>query len=472
MKRAKMAYSAVLLSLLALLLMSLSLTSGAYFIGEPTPAVPPTEATSAPAADDQAEADSFTQEHEADVATEWMLLLYDRIRAEGISAPGAARLYGYAGITLYHAVVPGMPNNFTLNGVMNGLQDVPYIDPELNYDWPSAAAGALSTLLAGFFDTPSQETLQAVNQLRETQIAARKALVNDAMVERSVAFGDSVAQAVLMRVNSDGYSTAHQSPYTIPTGDPALWEITSLGQEPVEPFWGQILPFAMPWSAICNTRMNLDFSEEAGSTFYLQAQEVLDTGRSLTNEQREIARYWIDSPVETGTPAGHWIIIGVQIVDWLDLKLDRTAEMFALLNMAVADAFISAWQTKYEINLLRPVTYINRYLDPAWRPYVETPPFPEYPSGHSVVSAAASEVLTAMFGTVAFTDQTHIIVQNNEPLVRSFTSFEAAASEAAISRLYGGIHFRIGIENGIRQGRCVGQQVLNNLPLRPIPQGE
>ena len=143
--------------------------------------------------------------------------------------------------------------------------------------------------------------------------------------------------------------------------------------------------------------------------------------------------------------------------------------MYGLVGIAMGDAFISAWSTKYQVNLLRPVTYINQYIDPTWRPFIASPGFPEYPSGHSVVSSAASEVLTGMFNTVAFTDNS---VRQHGMQPRSFTSFQAAASEAAISRLYGGIHFREAIENGLRQGQCIGQNVLNYILLRSIPQGE
>ncbi len=164
-------------------------------------------------------------------------------------------------------------------------------------------------------------------------------------------------------------------------------------------------------------------------------------------------------------------MIGVQVIDRLELPLSRAGEMFALMNMALADSFISSWALKYTVNLLRPVTYIQQNIRRNWNPYIQTPLFPEYPSGHSVTSGAAARVLTTMFGPVSFTDRTPII-NGHENIQRSFTSFEHAANEAAISRMYGGIHYRIGIENGLEQGRCVGDQVLDNVLLRSVPQGE
>jgi hypothetical protein len=134
--------------------------------------------------------------------------------------------------------------------------------------------------------------------------------------------------------------------------------------------------------------------------------------------------------------------------------------------VAQADAFIAIWHEKYRTNSIRPVTYIRRYIDPAWTPAIITPPFPEYPSGHSGQSAAAATVLTALLGPVAFDDSTNLAL-GHAP--RRYASFQAAADEAAESRLYGGIHFPMGNENGKVLGRCVGQVVLARLRTRAGP---
>src|SRR5258708_39241550 len=196
--------------------------------------------------------------------------------------------------------------------------------------------------------------------------------------------------------------------------------------------------------------------------------EVKTTRDNLTEEQKAIAKFWVDTPGITGTPAGHWVSIENQLVSQLHRRLDRAAAMYALVGVALGEAFISCWGLKYQITLIRPETYIKRSFRRSWAPYIQTPPFPEYPSGHSVASAAAAEVLTSLFGTVAFKDNTHKL-HNMPP--RYFTSFEAAANEAAISRLYGGIHYRPGIENGLRQGRCGGATAVSRIQLRPRGNG-
>jgi membrane-associated phospholipid phosphatase len=178
---------------------------------------------------------------------------------------------------------------------------------------------------------------------------------------------------------------------------------------------------------------------------------------NLTDEQRAIALFWADDPSVTATPPGHSVSIATQVLRAVDGGLDTAAETYAKVGMAVADAFIACWNTKYSYNLVRPVTYIQAFIDADWLPILVTPPFPEYTSGHSAQSGAAAQVLTDLFGRrFAFVDRTH---EDRGLPARSFVSFFQAAGEAAISRLYGGIHYRPAIVRGLEQGRCVGQAV-------------
>jgi hypothetical protein len=198
------------------------------------------------------------------------------------------------------------------------------------------------------------------------------------------------------------------------------------------------------------------YSESRSSAFYGDARECYDAAASLTPEEEAIARFWSDDPGITFTPPGHSVSILTQVIVEKGISLDLAAKAYAKGGIAVADAFISCWRTKYRYNLLRPVTYVRSTIDTTWTPMLVTPPFPEYTSGHSVQSAAAAQVLTDLFGDVAFVDHT----QDERGLApRSFRSFFDAAEEAAISRMYGGIHFRAAIERGLEQGRRVGSAV-------------
>jgi membrane-associated phospholipid phosphatase len=181
--------------------------------------------------------------------------------------------------------------------------------------------------------------------------------------------------------------------------------------------------------------------------------EVYTTSQSLTSAQQIVARFWSDDPMLSPTPPGHWVSITLEILRRDGADLGHSLNALARLGVGLADAFIACWQAKFEYDLVRPVTYINRVIDPKWQPSLITPPFPEYPSGHSTQSGAAAAVLTAVFGdNLGFDDDTH--VQDDIP-ARHFDNFWAAAKEAAISRLYGGIHFKSAIEQGLEQGKCV-----------------
>jgi hypothetical protein len=279
-------------------------------------------------------------------------------------------------------------------------------------------------------------------------------------MERSRAQGEAVAQHVLAWAATDGGAVVENMGFPMAMDidkAPGAWVPTSRivqQQFPLLPAWGGNRPFAMPDGAACPLPPPPAYSEEPDSAFMREATEVLEIRRGITDEQRAIARFWSDDPMLSPTPPGHWISIATLALDAQGADIERRAEVMAKLSVALADAFIGCWHEKFRWNYVRPVTAIRAHLDPGFEPLLITPPFPEYPSGHSTQSAAAAEVLTDLFGDgFAFTDTTH---DDDGLPARSFPSFRAAAEEAALSRLYGGIHFRSAIERGLEQGRCIG----------------
>lgn len=403
-------------------------------------------------------------------ATDWMDLLYRRVEAERVSAPAASRVYGYASVTLYESLLGGMPFNVTLAGQIWHMPDLPLWDGDKVYDWITVMDSAMATVLPTLFVEPSEETLDAFAELRASHGEQRAAEIDEEILAHSRTYGELLGEGIIAWIEEDGFKDTRNAEYELPEAA-GLYTITTPGTKPQEPYWGDLRPFVLESGYQCGVYPDIEQSIDKDSTFYKQAMEVAETGRNLTDWQTETARFWVDTPGQTGTPAGHWIAISTQLVDQYELNLQTTSMMYAMVGMAVADAFISCWRMKYDILLPRPVTYIQENIRQRWTPYIESPPFPEYPSGHSVVSAAAAEVLTDFFGARAFEDKTHIIY-GHERLIRSYTSFEAAAYEAAISRLYGGIHYRSAIENGMRQGRCIGNFINNNIRLSPVLQGE
>jgi hypothetical protein len=255
--------------------------------------------------------------------------------------------------------------------------------------------------------------------------------------------------------------------FTVPdwTTNASYWAPTdNTNLKPLEPFWGKVKCFAMKSSDECEIPSTTPFSTAVGSAFYQQSVEVLTISQKLTTEEKNIASWWADGG-GTPTPPGHWVAIENQLVNQLNLDLGKAAEMYAIVNVGMGDAFISCWDAKYKFNLLRPETYIRNHIagNNNWRPYIGTPPFPEYPSGHSVSSGVAAEILTTLFGNVSFTDNTNT---NLGLAPRSYRSFKEAADEAAISRLYGGIHYREACEKGVEQGKLVAQSLMKNIKLR------
>lgn len=399
-----------------------------------------------------ANASDFT----AEVATEWFRLSYDLVQDESYSPPRASRAFGYASVALYESVVSGMPGFQSLAGQLNDLGSLPQAtDPP--YHWPTVANTALATAFAGIFEDSSNATLDAIADLEDSYNTQFKAeLSDDAVFNRSQSYGQSIGLAILEWSRRDGYTTLHNCDDYAPTGLPGHWEPTPPAFAPaLEPCWGQMRPFALlAAAAFCDPGPPPAYSEELTSQFMIEAMEVYETVGSLTDEQQTIAEFWADDPGQTGTPPGHSIMIAVQVLESDDATLDAAAETFSKLGMALADAFIACWWAKYEYDLIRPITCINELVDPNWDVVVVTPPFPEYTSGHSVQAGAAAQVLTDLFGDLAFVDKTHAVRGFED---RSFHSFFEFADEAAISRLYGGIHFRSAIELGVDQGKCVGQ---------------
>jgi hypothetical protein len=263
----------------------------------------------------------------------------------------------------------------------------------------------------------------------------------------------------------EGYLRNFPPDYVPPSG-PGLWVPTPPAFQPaLQPRWGDNRPLVLFDGRSCAPDDPTRYSEQRQSAFFAQAREVYDVVNNRTPEQGAIALFWADDPGVTAGPPGHSISVATQVLRLEDASLMLAAETYAKVGVAVCDAFIACWKTKYVYNLVRPVTYIRRLIDPTWLPLLNTPPFPEYTSGHSVQSAAAFGVLADLFGdSYSFDDHTH---DNRGLAPRRFGSFSAAAEEAAFSRLYGGIHFRPAIERGLTQGRCIAEAV-NGLPVRRL----
>lgn len=450
---------------------------------------------------------------DADVGfvAQWTRTHYALARAERLSPPVASRVSAYAAVALYEGWATGSDSLRSLAGQLNGLDSLPR--PTGRVDRALVALEAQTVVLRELYRGGFASTDVAIAALRDSLLAVRRTQgVGDALRDRSLAFGAELGQAILAWAARDGFAERSQT-YTpregpdqwVPTATPAQFRAQNLsGQTDVvllddptgkaadlagerslavnrpkrpgssygpsidptaamEPHWGDLRPFALPSADTCWPRPPAPYSEDPGSAFYREARAVYDAVRQLTPAQRATAYYWADNPGESGTPAGHWLGVISKLALDRGLGPERAVEVYALTAVAMADAFIASWKAKYVFNLVRPVTYIQRVMDPGWQTLVVTPPFPEYTSGHSVQSAAAAEALTALLGEVELTDDIHVAL-GHPP--RTFPSFRAAAREAQVSRLYGGIHYPMGIEVGAEQGECVGRAVVARVQTR------
>jgi hypothetical protein len=422
-------------------------------------------------------ADGPVARHTSEVPIAWTELQLQLIATTpGFTPPVAARALGYSGVALYQALQPGMPRHRSLVGIVNGLSSVPRPESGSTMHWPASANGVMAGITRHLFASTSAANRARVDSLA---LAATMSSAADASVlDRSLAYGHDLADAVFEWSKGDGghegYLRNFPTDYVPPVG-PGLWVPTPRpNAEPLramQPYWGRNRPFILPPgdpSSDSDPGVPSPYSTDPASACYRDANEVYLTVRALTPAQRETALYWSDDPGATSTPAGHSVSILLQCLRARGSSLEVAAEAHARVGIAVSDAFVACWQMKYRYNVMRPITYIQTVIDPAWNasaitdPLV-TPPFPEYPSGHSVQSGAASVVLATLFGeSFSFTDRTHA-ARGFAP--RSFNSFAAFAQEAALSRLYGGIHFRPAIERGLIQGRTIGARAAT-LPLQ------
>ncbi len=395
----------------------------------------------------------------SDVATKWFEQLYDVVKAERTTPPPASRIYGITAVALYESLVAGTEKNRSLVGQLHSLTSLPQPKKNKKYHWPTVANAVLANTIRGLYPTISQASLDAINNLEQGFASQQQAVAPGPVYERSVAHGQAVATATLEWAATDGFSLSNNCPY-VPV--PGAWEPTppSFNPNPLQPCWGMIRPMVLTTGGECPSPGHPAFSADTASDFYAAGLEIYHVGLGLTNGQKTIAEYWSDGAGATGTPPGHWIAIVSQIARNDSLSLAAAAEAYPRVGIAVHDAFIGCWNIKYIYNLQRPVTYINDNIDTGWLPYIVTPGFPSYSSGHSTQSAAAARVLTDMFRVKSFTDTTHVdhgLEPPPEP--RTFDSFDEAAAEAAVSRLYGGIHFSFDNNDGLASGQCIGQAI-------------
>jgi len=451
------------------------------------------------------------------MVSEWERALYGVVRAERLSPPVASRVFAYASAGLYSGLTATKANSESLVGTLNGLDSLPRADAGKTYDPTLTAVAAEHTVLDSLFAEGLPTTRSALSRLADSLARARKDRgIDGDVAAQSEDLGRRIGLALVSWSHGDGFDSTRGKPYVAPVGaglwvndDPATLYATQnlsgasqavtpsnpanalkagtvddrslildrpkrAGRKTLpaanmagvtEPYWGYNRPFALHAWNDCDAPKPPAFSLQAGTPLYEEARAVYETGKSLTPAQRETALYWADNGGETGTPAGHWLSIASQMVTERRLSAEQAAWVMVATSVALNDAFISAWGYKFRLNLIRPRTFIRETMDSTWEPAIPTPPFPEYLSGHSTISAAAAGVMTDVLGAQPFEDSTSIPLGH---AVRKFNSFRDAAVEAGMSRIYGGIHFPSGNLEGRKLGDCIASKVQARLKLKPL----
>jgi len=388
------------------------------------------------------------------------------------SPPVASRIYAYTSLASYEAIRHSQPGYQSIAAQLNGFSNMPVPQKDKSYNFLLAATKAFFTVAEKV--TFSKDTLI---KYENKVFADFQSLLDKETYERSMAFGEEIGKKVLVRAAQDNYKETRGMAKFLGESKPGKWRPTPPDYlDAAEPHWNKIKPLALDSAGQLKCPAPPAYSTDTNSAFFKQAKEVYTIGSSLTEEQKTIATYWDDNPFvmehaghlmygnKKITPVGHWIGITTIACKMKNTDAVRSAEAYALTSAAIFDSFIACWEEKYRTQVVRPITVIHELIDRKWQPMLQTPAFPEYTSGHSGISAAAAHILTQLFGqNFAFEDTSDLEYIG---MKRTFQSFEQAAQEASISRVYGGIHYRSSVDAGAMQGKKVGEHLLQKLAIQ------
>lgn len=396
-------------------------------------------------------------------------LLINTVMTDNFSPVVSSRIYVYPNIAFYECIRIDDPSLPSLSGKLNGLGKLPA--PPANGKVDNFIAACIS------FSHVAQTLVGSEYKFSDWRKSFADSLFSHAdsiLTQNSILYGRTIADSIINWTKKDNYLKSRGMTRFVYSTAPGAWQPTPLDYaQALEPYWNSIRPLTMTSASQFSPKEKLLYSKSKNSVFYKNVMEVYTISKNLDTLQKATALYWDDNPnvsvnighlnyfIHKVSPGGHWILIGQQACIQKNMQVAKAAQVYALTSIAIFDAFISCWDEKYRGNLIRPITIINRIIDKNWTPYIQTPPFPEFSSGHSVTSDAAAVVLTALLGdNFEFTDEIEIQFGNK---ARTFKSFLEAAYESTWSRVYGGIHYPETARISIVQGKEIGNHVLKTL---------
>lgn len=408
------------------------------------------------------------------IALDWnRFILRAETHTEGFRAPVAARAYGYAGLAAYEAALPALPGDYqSLGTLFPGLELIPP-DTGKGFNGAISLNACYADILGKFFASAPQSIKNERTRLETKWEKILSGRADTAVAQLSKAYGKKIARAVFEWSATD--SLGHLSnlhnydrDYSPPKGEGKWASSSEVPMPAMLPYWGKVRPFVIQTSDYL-ARPLPEYSAEPHSPFYAQALEVLSLSSPLSLENQWIAEFWDGNhPGLAFTPAGHWLAIANQVVEKENPPVAKALETYLKVGFALADASVACWFSKFHYNLERPESFIQKNLAGYWRPHAPSPPFPAYPSGHSMMGAAAAEVLTQLYGSrYELTDKSHEGRQEFRSRPRHFHSFREMSLENSLSRILLGVHFRMDCEEGLRLGTLIGEAV-GNVPVRKV----
>ncbi|HEY0676894.1 MAG TPA: vanadium-dependent haloperoxidase [Chitinophagaceae bacterium] len=390
--------------------------------------------------------------HTSDVVDKWLNMQLRLMRnSTGIPNHALSRQYAYSGIAAFESLAPGLQSDRVWSHKWNGLTGLPTAEPSDKYYFPANVNAALAAMNKSMFPNATSADKAAIDSLEAALNNDFLSSKDQELINRSSAFGKAVAAAVYNWSETDGYKNAGGA-YTPPVG-PGLWTPTPpANANALTPYWGNNRPVIAGSTNDTRPVAPIAYSTQPGSLFHNMVKEVYDISLNLTDDQKAMAIFWRDVP-GVSSP-GHWLSILKQVLQKTRTRLDKAVVAYAITGAAINDGIISCWEAKYHYNLLRPITYIRSNLDHnMWNSHITTPPHPEYPSGHAVLSGAAASAFEILFGNVGpITDHTYDYMGLPS---RTYDSFSAIGKEAGQSRVYGGIHFQETIDVSLLQGKKI-----------------
>jgi hypothetical protein len=396
--------------------------------------------------------------YSSEVIDKWMTMQLRLMKTTtGVPNQAFSRHYAYAGIAALESIAPGLHPSTNAFRKWNGLTGLPVANHSDNYYYPANVNAAMASITRAFYPNATAAEKVSIDSLENALTQSFLTKEPQSRITKSADFGKAVATAVFNWSETDGIKN-QGNPYTVPVGI-GLWKPTPPAfAAPSGPHWGTNRTVVVNSTKNADVPAAVAYSTDPASPFYKMVKHVYDVSLTLTDAQKTTALFWRDVPGVTSP--GHWLSILQQAVKKTNAKLDKAVIAYALSGSAVNDAIITCWKSKYQYNVVRPITYIREVMGhTTWNSFIGTPPHPEYSSGHSSLSAAAAAVLDEIFGNIGtITDRTYEYMGFE---ARNYSSFMAMAEDASISRVYGGIHYKETVDAGLVQGKKVASNIMS-----------